>query len=1022
MHQHPLVIQVWFSLATALLQSPLVAQSPPAAAQPEVSFVSDVFPILQQHCGECHGSRRQEAEFRIDLAASLHDDRRLVAGSISESEMLHRVRLPEGDESRMPPVGSGLSAAEIRLLELWIRSGAEIPDDFVPEIHWAYQPPVRPQTDSASSESPIDQLVRRRLATRGLQQAPPAAPGVLIRRLSLDLTGLPPDPELVLRYTRAPDESLYQQIVDQFLDSPEFGVRWSRHWLDLARYADSHGFQRDDLRDLWAYRDWVVNALNQDMPYDQFTIEQLAGDLLPDATESQKTATGFHRCVPTNVEAGSLPEETRAEQLIDRVNTTAAVWLGTTLECAQCHDHKYDPFTQQDYYRLLAFFNNTEIEADRKNASQPSSIAFLGPSMQVTEPQRDRERQDVQQAIDQLRTQIAGARRDLQERMEELVQLRRVSLEHQRDAELQSVLQVRKFESSVAGEPWELLADGSVLLTGAEPPDTDLYTVVTAQPLRDVRTIRLEVLTDPSLPGNGPGRGEAARPNFVLHEFRVQHRDAAGITRELRFSAARADFSQQNWDAAGAIDGKSQTGWAIAPQFGSSHFAEFQLQQPLTTAADDELIFELDQHLGKGRTIGRFRLRASPASFADGPEKMSAEFLAVLQKPAQKWTKGDRKILQEQFEAENDELLKFTQELQRQEQLLAALKPHTTLVMVETEPRPTFVFQRGDYRNPGEPVSPGFPAILGGDAVAGGTRLELARWLVSAANPLAARAAVNRWWAELFGAGLVATPEDFGLKGDRPEHAELLDWLAVQLMQNGWSMKSLLREIVLSETYRQSSAVATDASAADAENRWLSRASVFRMDAEMIRDNLLALSGLLDHSQGGPPIYPPQPDGLWKKVGGTQYEYEVSEGTQKYRRSLYIVLKRSAMFPGLMTFDGSMRQTCTVRRSRTNTPMQALMLMNDALSSEAAAALAEFALSSPDEADEVRLANIFFRCTSRPATARELQLLTELLNDQRTAFSDSTASSSEADAVAERAAWQSVCLVILNLHETITRN
>ncbi len=1021
MHQHPFDFRILFPLAF-VLQPALVAQTESPAARPEVSFVSDVFPILQQHCGECHGSRRQESDFRVDLAASLHASHRIVPGSVSESELLNRVRSAEGDESRMPPVGEGLSDAEIQLLEAWVRSGAVVPDDFVPAVHWAYRSPERPPTDVTVGSSPIDQLVRRRLAKRGLQPAPPAAPGVLIRRLSLDLTGLPPDPELVQRFAESPDESLYSRIVDQFLASPEFGVRWSRHWLDLARYADSHGFQRDDLREVWAYRDWVVNALNQDMPYDQFTIQQLAGDLLPDATESQQTATGFHRCVPTNVEAGSLPEETRAEQLIDRVNTTATVWLGTTLECAQCHDHKYDPFTQLDYYRLLAFFNNTEIEADLRNPAQPSSIAFLGPSMQITEPQRDRERQNAERVIEELRTQISAAEEALQGRLEELAEHRATWLRQQRDAELQSILKVTGFQSQGAADSWKLLADGSVLLTGKEPPDTDLYTVITAQPLTEVRTIRLEVLTDESLPGKGPGRGESERPNFVLHEFRVQHRDSTGTTRQLGFSAARADFSQQNWDVAGAIDGRSPTGWAIAPEFGRSHFAEFQLQQPLTTAAEDELIFELDQHLGKGRSIGRFRLRAGPAGFAEGSAAMPAEFLAVLQKPREKWTKADRKLLQQQFATEDELLQRLMQELQRQEKLLATLKPRTTLVMVESESRPTFVFQRGDYRSPGEPVLPGFPAILNDHADTGTTRLDLARWLVSDANPLAARAAVNRWWAELFGAGLVATPEDFGLKGDRPEHPELLDWLAVELMENGWSMKSLLRTIVLSKTYQQSSAVAPEVRAADPENRWLSRASAFRMDAEMMRDNLLALSGLLDRSQGGPPIYPPQPDGLWKKVGGTQYDYEVSEGTQKYRRSLYIVLKRSAMFPGLMTFDGSIRQTCTVRRSRTNTPMQALMLMNDGLSIEAAAALAVQVNLSADESDEVRLAKIFLRCTSRPPATRELQLLTDLLNDQRAAFSEAATVSSEAVVEVERAAWTSVCLVMLNLHETITRN
>ena len=991
---------------------------------PKQVFRNEVYPILQKYCFECHGDRRQEADFRIDQPASLLASDRVVPGSAEHSQLLHRIGMPEGSDLRMPPVGPGPVAAERRALTQWIEAGAFVPQDFKPGRHWAYQAPVRPQIDVAQNVSAIDQLVRRRLQQRGLQPAARATPQNLVRRLSLDLIGLPPEPELVESYEQSPDEQNYRRIVDQLLSSPEFGVRWSRHWLDLARYADSHGFQRDDLRDLWAYRDWVVNALNQDMPYDQFSIEQLAGDLLPEPTESQQIATGFHRCVPTNVEAGSLPEETRAEQLIDRVNTTAAVWMGTTLECAQCHDHKYDPFSQRDYYRLLAFFNTTELEADRKNPKQPSSIAFLGPSMTISEPVRDAQRQKKEAQAAELKAERKQFREQLEAALPDLVSSRLKEVEKANKKTSETILQVLEFSSQDTGTKWDRLEDGSILLSGDSVPEVDLYRVRVAANLRDVRAIRLEALSHDSLPGNGPGRGEVERPNFVLHELTLKHFIGGRNGQPVKFRSARSSFAQQNWDAVGAIDGIAKTGWAIAPRFGESHQATFLLQQPLHTEPDDVLEFELDQHLGGGRLLGRFRLVAlsGPVKEEDDDGGNSEAFLAALRKSPRQWKTQDRNALLQQFEKEDQRFEKIDVALTRVEQELKSLAPRTTLVMIESEPRSANIFLRGDYREKGAEVTPGVPEVFGVPSVSPQTRLDLARWLVSPANPLAARAAVNRWWAELFGEGLVATPEDFGLKGDRPEHAELLDWLAVELMQNGWSMKQLLREIVLSETYRQTSVISPQAAAVDSRNRWLARSSSFRMDAEMIRDNMLAISGLLNRQQGGPPIYPVQPDGLWKKVGGTQYDYSPSEGAEQYRRSLYIVLKRSAMFPGLMTFDGSVRQSCTVQRARTNTPMQALMLLNDEVSLQAASAFAKLLLETlpaGDSAQWIRLG--FRRCTGRLPSVREMELLTELFVSRRRALqSGETGNSADGDR-SIRKALESVCLVLLNLHETITR-
>jgi len=750
----------------------------PSVEEPD--FAGDVYPLLQRFCFECHGRDRDEAGLRLDSAAELMAGGVVQPESAEESELIRRIGLPVGHADRMPPVGEGLDREQVVTLTRWVDRGANWPESFEAPPHWAYQPPRRvpipdvgdPFASAGAStsvggheemgrigvESPssaIDRWVRQRLPEQGLQPASPAAPESLVRRLHFDLIGLPPSPAAVARFVADPSEAAYQRLVDGLLANPQFGERWARHWLDLARYADSHGFQRDDLRDLWAYRDWVIRAINEDMPFDRFTIEQLAGDLLPGAGPSERIATGFHRCAPTNVEAGSIPEETRVMQLIDRVNTTATVWLGTTLQCAQCHDHKYDPFGIEEYYRLLAFFNTTEIEADLTSPDKPSSIAFRGPRLVL------------------------------------------------------------------------------------DPP------------------------------------------------------------------------------------------------------------------------------------------------FGDGQA--------------------------------------------------------TTLVMAEAERRPTRIFERGDYRNPGELVEPGTPRVLhplrtevteAGGPSPDADRLALARWLVDPANPLVARVIVNRWWGELFGRPLVNTPEDFGAQGDRPTHPELLDDLAIGFVEGGWSMKRVLRRIVTSATYRQSSLSDEEGLRADPDNRWLSRGPRFRLDAEMIRDNALAIAGSLDHEMFGPPIRPPQPAGLWTKVGGERYDYQVSEAGHPYRRGIYIVIKRGSPYPSLINFDAPNRLDCTVRRGRTATPLQALTLLNDPVFVGLARAMAAQAVARSDGEPTRIIEEWFLRCTARPPTESEREVLVDLFEAQRQAAtgraepgieSDETFGPLDAKQRADYSAWYSVATTLLNLHETVVK-
>lgn len=745
---------------------------PLAASGAGIDFAKDIYPIFQRSCVECHGQKSPKAGLRLDISSEmLMQEKIIVPGRVAESELFRRISLPRTHKEAMPKRGELLRVAEIARISAWIAEGAVWTSDAKPQRHWAYIPPTVPDLPNVKATrwpiNVLDHFVIERLEKEGLTPSAEAAPGVLFRRLSLDLIGLPPSLGDTQKFEQAyavdPAKAM-DHWVDHLLASPEFGVKWARHWLDLARYADSHGFQRDDLREVWAYRDWVVNALNQGMPFDQFTVEQVAGDLLPGASLEQKIATGFHRCTPTNVEAGTEPEESRINQVIDRVNTTGAVWLGITLECAQCHDHKYDAFSQKDYYGLLAYFNNTEAEAERTNPKVPGSIQFNG------------------------------------------------------------------------------------------------------SPL---------VLKDPTL--------------------------------------ARA----------------------------------------------------------------------------------KAPIVPTLQEPAPTNRKKASKVERREKKANPNQVAKA--------------KDPTTEVMEELPmPRMTTVFKRGEYTQPGEKIAAATPAIIDLKAESSGNRLDLARWLVSRSNPLTARVTVNRWWAEIFGRGIVSTVEDFGIKGEPPTHPELLDWLATDFMNHGWNMKRVIKKIVTSATYRQSSGFLSRGAEIDPANTLFWRGPRFRMDAEMIRDNALSISGLISLGKGGPPIHPPQPDGLWKKVGGQQYDYKVSEGEVRYRRGLYVVLKRGSPNPSFMNFDASARMACVVKRSRSNTPLQALTLLNDPVYVEATEAFALRISKSDGDNPAAKIAGAFKSALAREPEAGEIKVLVQLYDQQNAASG-------------ETEAWYAVASAILNLDECITK-
>lgn len=1001
-------------------------------------FARDVQPILARHCYECHGAEVQKNNLRLDERASAM--RVLSPGNALESELYRRITLPKGHEDIMPSRGEPLSRAETDRIRDWINNGAEWPDDFVAAKHWAYVPPARPVlpeiSESFNASNEIDHFIFARLKKEGLRPSPEADRAILLRRVYLDLIGLPPSPADVEAFLADNDPGAYEKVVERLLSSPQYGVRWARPWLDLARYADSSGYQRDNLWEIWPYRDWVINALNQDMPFDQFTIEQIAGDLLPNPTLEQKVATGFNRCVPTNVEAGADQEETRVNQIFDRVNTMGAVWLGSTLECAQCHNHKYDPISQKEYYQLFAFFNNTPQETDLRTPNSTVVLKFTGPYLSLPDSEVEARRDGIQRKISTVNRKIENYRNHLADSRE------------QWESELRSraanagrihLFDIAAFDSE-SDSFHKILEDKSVLLIANDNdaiPVRDTYTVTVKTSLSGITGFKLEVLTAPSLPGGGPGRGNEERPNFILNEFKVTHSSPKfAKPARIKLHKPKASFAQRNFPAAAAIDNDPRTGWGIAPEFFKDHWVVFQTVEPLDLSDGSTLTFRLEQNNGAARTIGRFRISAFTGKVDDA---IPSDIIGIINLPEDQRSARQRKQLEEYRLANDASLKRLRAERSQLQNELKKIRLPRTLVMQELpEARMTSLFVRGNFLEKGETVQPGTPSVLHPLPDGPLNRLTLAKWLVDTNNPLVARVTVNRWWAEFFGQGLVTTPEDFGIKGDLPTHPELLDWLAVEFMSptragvRPWSMKHIHRLIVTSATYRQSSVMTPELLERDDKNKLYARGPRFRMDAEMIRDNALAVSGLLSLKLGGPSIRPYQPPGLWEsKVGGESVAYEISPGEDRYRRGIYVVWKRTSPYPSFINFDATGRNACVVKRSRSNTPLQALTLLNDPVYVEAAAGLAKRVLNEkPQGTVAERIRHAFILCLARSPKASEAAVLERLYREQLESARQDIESARRTvgefipDAqmdVPEFSAWHAVAWALLNLNETITK-
>jgi len=1011
-----------------------------AAAGPD--FNRDVRPILSNRCFKCHGpdEANQEAGLRLDLReAAIREldsgERAIVPGHADSSELVARITSDDPDLVMPPPhTKVSLSADEKRILTEWIAAGAE----YAP--HWAFLPPVKPELPAVRDEgwvgNPIDRFVLARLESEGIGPAAAADPATLCRRVHLDLIGLPPSPEELDAFRADDSPAAYEKLVDRLLASPRYGERWARKWLDLARYADTNGYEKDRPRTIWPYRDWVIRALNDDLRFDQFTLRQIAGDMLPDAGVDDIVATGFHRNTMLNEEGGIDPLEFRYLAMVDRVGTTGTTWLGLTTACAQCHTHKYDPLTHTDYFSLFALLNNADEpewiipseERSRRLAKTQAKIESLWRQLPSHWP-----------APGPATTELAGSSEPGAATGDEA--RRAVNLAERFDAWLREessravnwqVVRPDALESSMPH--LAVLDDGSVLASG-DQTKSDVYTITLPRVDIPVKAIRLEVLPHESLPAWGPGlcAYEGPRGDFFLSEFEVRVPPKATrieVAQASESFGGTAAHSRGASGAAAATDGVMSSGWSTNGRQGRAEAAVFELAQPVAAGEPIVVTMRFERHFAC--PLGRFRLSVTDA---DGAEARghSAEVEAALLKPPAARSPEEREAILRRFLATAPEVSDRVKEIERLE---ASLRGGlSTLVMQERpkdNPRPTHRHHRGEFTQPEEKVSPAVPAFLPQlPADAPADRLALAKWLVSPTNPLTARVTVNRQWQAFFGRGIVATVEDFGYQGDLPSHPELLDWLAVSFMEPaetgglGWSLKQLHRLIVMSTTYRQASTVTPELAARDPQNVLLARGPRVRLEAEIIRDSMLASASLLSDKMYGPGVRPPQPDGVVEVAYGGS-KWEPSQGEDRYRRGIYTFQKRTAPFAFTTTFDGPSGEACIARREVSNSPLQALTLLNDPMFVEIAQALGRLAAAAgPDDAARFDL--LARRLFSRSLEPDEAALFANYLAEQRRRLAagelDAAAlAGGEPDAdIQERAAWTLVARAAMNLDETIVK-
>ena len=1151
----------------------------------EVDFARDVRPILSDKCFACHGPDQatRKSELRLDTPEGALKGGRsgfpaLVPGDREESELWALIST-EFDEERMPPLDGGkeLSDDEIETIGRWIDEGAPWAE------HWSFLPPRR-QTPSGVegedwSQGAVDDFLLKEMRSVGFEPEVRASKEKLLRRASFDLTGLAPTLEELDAFLADVEPGAWQRVLDRLFASSRYGEHMARYWLDAARYGDTHGLHLDSIRSMWLYREWVIRAFNENKPFDEFTVEQLAGDLLEEPTQDQLVATGFNRCNVTTAEGGLIAEEYLVHYAFDRVDTTSTVWMGMTMRCAKCHDHKFDPFSQKEYYEMMAFFRGLAEEASDGNA------IIAAPAIQAATPQQEARYAELEETASRLSDELNGPLTE--------VDALQASWEQERGALLREHWRTLSptSQSSEKGSSVSVEAGGVVQVSG-ENPATDVHELLYTTELEGIRSLHFEGLPDSGNVAGGLGRSVNGNVVMTGFELEAAPMDPDAAFEPVAISSVKADFSQASFPVSNVLVQGSDTGWAIHPQVSDRHELSFVLEEPLQYEGGARLRLHLRyESVHAQHVISRFRLsaaampellpaaqgpwmQAGPFFTATSAEAKQTEFIdpsapldvsreaqadgveadssplwvsvphedGVIQRYEQKigavylartiraassrkyevrlgsddgiwvWLNGAqvyandvaRGVAADQdnltldlLEGQNDLLIKIVNagggfgsyyrlakeegslesaELveallqpddERSESVRLLLRDHyrattspgwrelkaevtaavaerdtyksgfaQTMIMREREtPRPTHMLMRGQYDQPGELVHPGVPAIFNElPESSGGSRLDLAQWLVDPSHPLTSRVMVNRLWQQLFGTGIVKTAEDFGVQGEWPSHPELLDWLSVEFIESGWDVQHMLRLMMSSAAYQQDSKVAPAKQRYDPENRPLARGPNHRLDAEVIRDSALASSGLLVEKLGGESVKPYQPLGIWKAVGYTSSNtanFKQDSGDALYRRSLYTFWKRTAPPPTLTSFDAPSREECCVRRERTNTPLQALVLLNDVQHVEAARVFAARLLDFKVEEDG-RLRRAFRMATSRTPDTDEIEILSSLLSQQRSAFAADVGAAEELisvgdSAVAERhdaselAAWTVVASAVMNLHEAITK-
>jgi hypothetical protein len=1045
----------------------LVSSTTRVRAAAELDYNRDIRPLLSENCFACHGfdEKAREGKLRLDVAESAYAERngfiRIKPGDPANSEVWLRITSKDEEEVMPPPdAHSKLTEAQKLKIKTWIEQGAK----YAP--HWSLVPPRKadmPRFGTTASSNPIDAFVRSRLSEEKLEPSPEADWATLIRRVSLDLTGLPPSAEDVQVFGRDRNPKAFEQLVDRLLASPHFGERMALEWLDASRYADTNGFSIDGGRHMWLWRDWVIQAFNDNMPYDRFLVEQLAGDLLPNRSEAQLIATGFQRNNMVTHEGGTIPEENLTNYNVDRVKTLGEAVLGLTLGCAQCHDHKFDPITQKDYYQVYAFFNTLSDKGLDGNAG-----VNPGPMIRAKTVLRTSEES-------QLRGKIAALEATLAKQDEKILaawekqQRDRLAMRG-KGLQLHPV-KVLKVSTPNRGAGFEPEGENGVRLKDAGA--LAAFDVLTTLPKLNepITGLRVVVHPQPELPGGGWGfgpvmggrpRARAAAPvssgatalepakdptlpkgTFMLTAIAATADVVPGDQINLHKLQAISRVTANSWEPANppaaCLDPRNETGWSPHPATnGSVHltatFAE-------SVRASDTPYLTVQVNFGNGRSLVPALFEVLVLTGNDDGTDLPGDVVAALTTPSAQRSPEMTARLWQHCAAHAPQLATIRVDAANLKERLAVItQPFSTMVMdVAEKPRDTFILNRGDYAQPTVKVEPGTLASLppmpdGAPA----NRLGLAQWITMPDHPLTARVVVNRIWAMCFGSGLVATSADFGSQGEWPSHPELLDWLAVDFVQRGWDLKALVRQIVTSETYRQSSASSAEALERDPQNRLLARGPRFRLSAEFIRDGALKVSGLLVPRIGGPSVNPYTPGDLWREIShygstpATAQTFVQDHGEKLYRRSMYTFWKRTAPPPNMAAFDAPNREVCTISRPNTTTPLQALVTLNDTQFVEAARVFGERIVSqSGDDAAKLRWA--FLEATSREPKPQEKKVLQAALRRERAHYKPNAPAAEKLLAAgeaprstrvpaAEHAAWTQVASLLLNLSETMTRN